>query len=308
MQTILGSGGAIGTELAKVLPEFTDKVRLVSRNPKFVLGSEELVFADLMHREDVDSAVEGSEVVYLTAGFPYSYTVWQKLWPKVLSNVISACIHHNAKLVFFDNIYMYDSSDLSPITESTPINPPSSKGKIRAKLVQMIWKASEEHGLNATIARCADYYGPQINNTSILTETVFKPLSKGSTANWFCSDSCKHSFTFTIDAARATAILGNSDEANGETWHLPTAPNPPTGKEWIELIAKELGAKPKYRVVGKRLVQFMGLFMGIMRESVEMLYQYDRDYIFNSDKFEKKFGFTPTPYSDGIKYVINTGI
>lgn len=34
MQTILGSGGAIGIELAKALKEFTNEIRLVSRNPK----------------------------------------------------------------------------------------------------------------------------------------------------------------------------------------------------------------------------------------------------------------------------------
>lgn len=34
MQTILGAGGDIGTPLAKELRRYTDKVRLVARNPK----------------------------------------------------------------------------------------------------------------------------------------------------------------------------------------------------------------------------------------------------------------------------------
>jgi nucleoside-diphosphate-sugar epimerase len=301
MQTILGSGGAIGTELAKVLPSFTDKVRLVSRNPRLVLGTEELVSANLTNAQQVDVAVEGSDVVYLTAGLPYNFKIWRENWPKVMSNVIAACVNHNAKLVFFDNIYMYDGTNLDPIKEDLPINPPSKKGQVRAFIEKMIWKATKDRGLKATIARCADFYGPNIKNTSILTETVFKPLSNGGTANWLASDIHKHSFTFTIDAARATALLGNSDEANGEVWHLPTAANPPTGKQWVEMIASEYGVKPKYRVVGKGMVRFMGLFMGVMRESHEMLYQYDRDYVFNSDKFEKHFNFSPPSYADGIK-------
>jgi hypothetical protein len=44
--------------------------------------------------------------------------------------------------------------------------------------------------------------------------------------------------------------------------------------------------------------------MPIMRESVEMLYQYDRDYVFDSAKFENEFGITPTSYEDGISEVI----
>lgn len=34
MQTILGAGGSIGTELAKELINYTKDIRLVSRNPK----------------------------------------------------------------------------------------------------------------------------------------------------------------------------------------------------------------------------------------------------------------------------------
>ncbi len=34
MQTILGAGGAIGIELAKALPKYTDNIWLLSRNPQ----------------------------------------------------------------------------------------------------------------------------------------------------------------------------------------------------------------------------------------------------------------------------------
>jgi hypothetical protein len=41
-----------------------------------------------------------------------------------------------------------------------------------------------------------------------------------------------------------------------------------------------------------------------MKEIVEMMYQYDRDYVFNSSKFEKRFDLKATPYADGLKRVI----
>jgi hypothetical protein len=47
--------------------------------------------------------------------------------------------------------------------------------------------------------------------------------------------------------------------------------------------------------------------MPIMRETVEMLYQYDRDYVFDSRKFEAAFDFSPTPYEEGIRKVIQAG-
>ena len=304
MQTILGSGGAIGIELAKALKEFTSEIRLVSRNPKKVNTTDELRSADLLNVADVRKAVQGSSVVYVTVGFHYSIKVWKESWPKLITNVITACKEHNCKLVFFDNIYMYDSNNLNGMTEETPIKPPSKKGKIRAEIAKMIMDDVREGKLTALIARSADFYGPEILNTSMLTETVFKPLSNGKKANWMSSVNFKHSFTYTPDAGKATALLGNTEDAYNQVWHLPTAANPYTGKEWIEAIAKEIGVKPKYQAAPKFLVRIIGLFVPIMREMVEMMYQFDRDYVFDSGKFEKRFDFKPTPYIDGIREIV----
>lgn len=304
MQSILGSGGAIGIELAKALKEFTSEIRLVSRNPKKVNTTDELRSADLLNVADVRKAVQGSSVVYVTVGFHYSIKVWKESWPKLITNVITACKEHNCKLVFFDNIYMYDSNNLNGMTEGTPIKPPSKKGKIRAEIAKMIMDDVREGKLTALIARSADFYGPEILNTSMLTETVFKPLSNGKKANWMSSVNFKHSFTYTPDAGKATALLGNTEDAYNQVWHLPTAANPFTGKAWIEAIAKEIGVKPKYQAAPKFLVRIIGLFVPIMREMVEMMYQYDRDYVFDSGKFEKRFDFKPTPYIDGIREIV----
>lgn len=303
MQTILGSGGAIGKELAKHLPKYTSKIRLVSRNPQKVNDSDELFQADLTNEEEAIKAVEGSQIVYLTVGLKYNVKVWQKTWPIIVKNVIQACKNNGSKLVFFDNIYMYDKNHLNPMNEETPANPPSKKGKVRARIAQMIWDAQND-GLQVLIARAADFYGPGIKGNSILTETVFNNLKNGKKANWLGSVDYKHSFTYTPDAGKAVAMLGNTPESYGQVWHLPTASNPFTGKEWIENIAKELRAKPKYQVATKFMVRILGLFIPIMKEMVEMIYQYDRDYVFDSKKFEKKFNFSPTPYLEGIKEIV----
>jgi len=304
MQTILGAGGAIGIELAKVLPEYTDKIRLVSRNPERVNPEDELSPADLMEAEAVDRAVAGSDIVYLTVGLPYSAKIWRLRWPIVMENTIQACLKHQAKLVFFDNIYMYDGRNLNPITEDLPIDPPSRKGVVRAEIADRLWQAVEKEGLQACIARAADFYGPGIDQTSILTETVFQPLSEGKTANWPGNPDCKHSFTYTPDAGKATALLGNSPEAYGQVWHLPTAPNPYTGREWVEQIAKTLDTKAKVRRMSKTMARVIGVVVPVIREMAEMMYQYEQDYVFDSSKFEKQFGMSPTPYKKGILTVV----
>lgn len=306
MQTILGAGGAIGTGLAKELTAFTKKIRLVSRNPKKVNDTDELFACDLTDEAKVLEAVEGSEIVYLTAGFPYKLKTWKEAWPLVMQNTINACKAHNSKLVFIDNIYMYDPSKLSFMTEDTPIDPSSKKGKVRAQTAGMLMDEVKAGNFQALIARSADFYGPAINN-SLLLEVVLKNLQKGKKANWFCAADKIHSFTYTPDAAKATAILGNDDKAYNQVWHLPTAGDPLTGKQLIEAFANEMNVEPKYMVVGKTMVQILGLFNSIMKEFVEMLYQYDRDYVFDSSKFDKAYDFNTTSYLDGIKEVVKAG-
>jgi len=306
MQTILGAGGAIGIELAKALKEYTSDIKLVSRNPKKVNETDQLFSADLLNKTDVEQAVKGSDVVYVTVGFPYNLKTWKRSWPMFIKFVINACEKHKCKLVFFDNIYMYDQDHLNGMTEETPINPPSNKGKVRAEIAEMVMEAIDKGKITGLIARSADFYGPSIQNTCMLTETVFNPLSNGKKANWMSSVNYKHSFTFTPDAGKATALLGNTEDAYNQVWHLPTASNPFTGKEWIEQIAKEQGVKPRIQVAPKFLVRIMGLFIPIMREMVEMMYQYDREYDFNSSKFEKRFDFKPTSYIDGIKEIVRS--
>lgn len=304
MQTILGAGGAVGKELSKSLRTYTKKIRLVSRNPVKMNAEDELMPANLLDSNAVKKAVKGSAVVYLTVGLEYSYKIWRRDWPVIVSNVIEACKEEDARLVFFDNMYMYERNSLKHMTEDSQVVAPSKKGVVRAEIAEMIMQEVWTGTLTALIARSADFYGPGIKNNSILTETVFKPLSQGKKANWLGSLDKVHSFTYIPDAGKATALLGNTPDAYDQVWHLPTAADPFTGKEWIQNIAREMGVEPRYRVVPGWMVRIMGLFNPIMRESVEMMYQYERDYVFDSSKFEKRFSVKPTPYRQGIREIV----
>jgi nucleoside-diphosphate-sugar epimerase len=301
MQAILGAGGAIGAELAAELTKYTDRIRLVGRNPKKVNDSDELFVADLTERDRVDLAVKGSEVVYLVAGLEYKTKIWRAEWPLIMRNVIDACRRHNAKLVFFDNIYMYDREYLNHMTEDTPIRPTSRKGEVRAQISDMLLAEVRSGNLTALIARAADFLGPK---NSILVELVYKNFAKGRKANWFADAGKIHNFTFTPDAARATALLGNTADAYNQVWHLPTDRTPMTGREWIDLFAREMGVEPRFSVLSVRTLALLGLFVPILREVGEMIYQYDRAYLFDSSKFEKRFALQPTAPEQGVRWII----
>lgn len=305
MQTILGSGGAIANELAKELRTYASTLRLVSRHPEKINDDDELFTADLTKLDQVREATKGSTIVYLTAGLKYRSGVWEEKWPKIMANVIQSCKDNSCKLVFFDNVYMYDPNYMEHMTEDTPIRPVSRKGKVRAQVAKMLLDEVSQNNMDALIARSADFYGPSIALKSLLTEMVFKPLSQSKSAKWLSSIHYPHSFTFTPDAGKAVALLGNTPKAFNQVWHLPTASSPLTGKEWIYLIAKEMGKSPEYQVIPSWFVKASGWFVPFMRELDEMLYQYDRPYVFDSTKFQEYFFFKPTSYLEGIRKTIH---
>jgi nucleoside-diphosphate-sugar epimerase len=299
MITILGAGGAIADELAPLLAAQNQPFRLVGRNPKPTPGATEIVAADLGDKAQAIRAIAGSTVVHLLVGLKYDHVVWQDMWPRIMSNAIEACKRAGAKLLFFDNVYMYGRVN-GPMTEETPFNPCSKKGEIRAKIATMLideWKAG---ALIAMIARSADFYGPGGQN-AVPNLLVFQPLAKRRKASWLVNDSVPHSFTYTPDAAQSLLQLAGRATAWNQTWHLPTALDPPTGKEFVALAASALGVRARHRVLRRPMLKIAGWFDPLIAESYEMLYQSDSPYVFDSSKFTRAFGFAGTPYAEGIR-------
>lgn len=304
MQTIIGSGGTIGIPLAKELNAFTNRIRLVSRHPKKINDSDELFPLDVNNLNAIDRAIAGSEVVYITIGFDYKLSVWQNTWPPFLQSVITACKTHGSKLVFFDNVYMYAKSAIPHMTEESPLDPPSKKGRVRKQLHEMIMNEVGRGELTALIARAADFYGPDTNK-SVLAETAAKKLLHGKKAQAFGDINKIHTYTFTPDAAKATALLGNTADAYNQVWHVPTTKEKLTTKQWIELIAEEINVAPNIQLIPTWMLRLLGLFNPTIKEFPEMLYQNEMDYVFDSSKFEKRFGVEATPPKEGIKLMMN---
>jgi nucleoside-diphosphate-sugar epimerase len=299
MQTILGANGVIAKELAKALPAYTENIRLVSRDPKKVNQTDQLFKADITSAEQTMKAVEGSDVVYLTIGLKYDIKVWKHDWPIIMRNVIDACKRNRSKLIFFDNVYALGKVN-GWMTENTPMNPISEKGKVRKILDEMVLESISNGAVQAIIARSADFYGPDAP-LSIVNMLLLNKYGQGKGGQLLISDKFKHSYTYTPDAAKALAILGNAPSAFNRIWHLPTDRNVLTGKEFAELAAKLYNAKPKYRNLPKWALGFLGLFNHDIKEILEMTYQYDSDYLFDSSDFEKTFGFQTTLYSKGLE-------
>lgn len=304
MQTILGAGGAIGIELAKALTTYTTEIRLVSRHPKKVNDTDQLHPADLTDALQIEKAIQGSEVCYLLVGFDYKIKVWQQQWPELIKNVVSSCIKHQCRLVMFDNVYAIGDDNVKHITEDSPISPSSKKGEVRAIVDRYILENVEKGKLAAIIARSPDFFGPTKKNNSALMTMVYDNLLKNTAAQWFCNADVKHSMGFTPDLANGTALLGNTSTAYNQIWNLPVDSKAPTGREWVAMFASAMNKPDKVKVFPKWAVKGLGLFIPILREMYEMLYQYDRDYVFDSSKFKKEFDYSATSNEVAVKLTV----
>ena len=294
---ILGAGGAIANVLLRELTARGDSVRLVSRSGREAEGGES-VRADLLDPGSVRQAVNEGSTVYLLAGLPYRTAVWQAQWPQIMRNTIDAVASRGARLIFFDNLYMYGRVD-GVMTEETPIHPTSRKGEVRARIASDLLDAARRGAIKASIARSADFYGTDAK-TSVLNLLVIQPLAQGKKAQWLVNADVPHSFTYIPDAARALPLMAAADDSWGEVWHLPTAAPPWTGRELVAAAARALDVAARLTVLPRWMIGLAGIFNGDIRESVEMLYQSALPYRFDSSKYERRFGVQPTPYATGI--------
>lgn len=303
MQTILGAGGSAGKEITKELSNFIKDIRVVSRNPKKVNETDHLMKADLTDTAQLDKAVEGSEIVYVTIAFPYNIKVWRELWPKFMRDLIGSCSKHKCKIVFIDNVYMYDPKYLSDMTEETPINPISEKGKARAEVARMLVDAVEKNKVEAIIARAPDFYGPGVIG-SMLYQSVHLNLFKDKSPQWLGKLDVIHNFIFNKDIGKAVALLGNTPDAYNQIWHLPTTDQKLTNRQWIEQMMKAMNKQKKIQTIPDWMVSVLEIFIPILRELKDVGYQFKQDYFFNSSKFNKRFNFTAISPEEGIRKMV----
>ena len=311
MQVVLGATGPIGRSVATHLSSLTDDpIRLVSRHP-FELAHTftqdngfTLVDADLCDAQRTFEVIEGATTVYFVVGLPLNTTLWQAQFALITQNVIQACLNHNAKLVFFDNTYMYPQ-DVSVLTEESPLVGEGPKGRVRADMTLSVLQAMDHDGLQALIARAPEFYGPG-KTLSFTNLMVLKALLKGRKARVLVSDSTKRTLIHIEDAGKATALLGMTKDAFGQTWHLPCDDERMTYAEIIQYSQDILSRPCEYQVLKRWQLECLKYIKPTLAETQELWPRYGIDNIFLSDKFKCRFpDFAVTSYREGFKHVLS---
>jgi len=292
LHVVLGAGGGTGGAIVRELVGQGRRVRAVTRGGNSAASygtlppaSFEDVAADVTEREQLRRALEGAAVVYHCA--QPAYTRWPQEFPPMTRTIAEVTAAAGAKLVFTDNLYMYGPV-AGPLTEETPPVAQTKKGKVRAAMAAELLEAHRDGTLRVVIGRSSDYFGPG-GLVSALGERFFKALLAGKKVTWFADLDQPHTMSYLPDMARAFVTLGERPEADGQVWHTPAAAAL-TGRQYIELAARAAGTPAKPAVVGPGTVRLLGLFMPVLREFPELMYQYERPFVMDTGKFEAAFG------------------
>ena len=301
---ILGDG-VIGQAVADELARLGQPAVLASRHAK--TSAHPHLQVDALDASALHAATQGATHLYLTLGLPYDWRVWQRDWPRVMHHAIDAALAHGAVLVFFDNVYAYGPLPLRvPMQEDHPVQPPSRKGAVRAELPRLLFRAGEERGLRWVIGRSADFYGPGVRQSPLFVAAIERQL-QGKAAQWLGDPDARHSFSYTPDAARGLVRLALDEGAWQRAWHLPTAAPAPTPRQLLTQSARLLGAPERIQVLPRALLGALKLFMPVLREYDEMLYQNRQDYVFSSAAFMARYlDFAVTPYEEGIARMVES--
>src|SRR5579864_5889766 len=219
----------------------------------------------------------------------------------MLDNVISAVSATGATLVYIDNIYMYAPTS-QPLTEDSLQAPISRKGKLRKHLAETILAAHAQGQIRATIGRAPDFYGPGVR-TSAVGEQFFTAVVAGKRVPWLGKLDVPHALSFVEDFAHGLIVLGTHEEALGQVWHIPT-PQALTGRQYIALASEAAGVPAKPLAVSALLLRVLGLTNPVLRESVELLYEFNEPYLIDGSKYTRAFDGLPTSHQEAMRRTV----
>lgn len=298
---VLGTG-AVGASLANLLAAQGHTVRAVNRSGSrgALDAAIPLAQANLSDPAAAASAIAGADVVYQVT--QPAYAKWAAEFPALQRSILGAAEQTGACVVLADNLYCYRPQPGAVITEATPEQPLTRKGTVRKAMADEALATHAAGRVRVALTRPSNYVGADY---AVFRDLVLDPISKGKPARVLGRTDQPHSFSYTPDAARAMASIGTSDQGWGRAWITPIMA-PVTQAELIARVwaASGQSGKPKLSAIRGAGMRALGLFMPILRESLEMMYEFDEPFVASSAEFEAAFGWAATSWDDAVAQMV----
>lgn len=299
---VLGATGGMGYSIVKELAGRGIEVIAYARNEEklkkmFEEDAQVIIQkGDAFQQKDLERAADGSDVIFQAINIPYSD--WKTKLIPLNENVIATAKKVSAKIAVVDNIYAYGRSNGAKVSETTPKNPNTRKGKLRLDM-ENLYKSADVPYL---FAHFPDFYGPHVENGQL--NYMLRNVVANKKASFIGQHHIPREHIYTPDGAKAIVELALRDDAYGQCWNIP-AYDVITGEELIQHVREITGYKKQVGVVTRNMLRFVGLFNKQMREFVEMQYLAEDPVVLDGRKYEECIGPIPrTPYQEGLKKTI----
>jgi nucleoside-diphosphate-sugar epimerase len=301
LHVVYGTGAVGMAVMDELVQRGPRRVRMINRSGRArVPHGVEVVGGDATDEAFTREASEGASVVYFALNPPYDK--WPELFPRLQAGVLEGAANAGAKLIAMENLYMYGPTDGRPITEDLPYAATTRKGTVRASMSKELMEAHKSGRVRVTIGRASDFFGPRAL-TSAAGEQVFGRAVDGKSAQVAGDPDQPHTYTYAPDIGKGLVILGEREEALGQAWHLPS-PETVTTREFVEMIFEEVGKPARVQAAPKILLRAMGLFNPGMRETIEMLYEFEEPFVLDDSRFKQEFGDHATLLREAIQRTV----
>jgi nucleoside-diphosphate-sugar epimerase len=216
--------------------------------------------------------------------------------------VLEGAAAAGAKLVAMENLYMYGPTGGGTVTEDLPYAATTRKGRVRARMSQELMEAHTSGRVRIAIGRASDFFGPRVL-ASAAGEQVFGRAVEGKSVQVAGDPDQPHTYTYVPDIGRGLVTLGEHEEALGRAWHLPS-PETLTTREFVEMIFEEVGKPARIQAAPKLVLRALGLFSPPLRETIEMLYEFEEPFVVDHSDFTRAFGDHATPLGEAIRETV----
>jgi nucleoside-diphosphate-sugar epimerase len=297
LNVVFGTG-PLGLAVMRELRRRGRRVRMINRSSRVTFPKDPQTEVGGVNAADpaqTREVCEGATVVYHCVGLPYPR--WPE-FPAIAAAIVEGAGATGAKLVYGDNLYMYGAVEV-PMTEDLPYVATTKKGGIRAAIARSLLDAHQAGKVRVAIGRGSDFFGPFAADAAMMGSRVFGRALAGKSAQVVGDPNRLHTYTFIEDFGKALVTLGEREEALGRAWHVPSPP-PMTTRQFVEAVYQMLGKQPRISRLPNLAIALAGLFDGNAKELKEMLYQFERDFVMDSSRFEKAFGTQPTPVDQAL--------
>lgn len=296
---IIGAGPA-GRHLADKLSEQGESLRIVSRKKRKLPEEIEQVNLDILSAE-TDELFRWADCVYHTANVPYHR--WEQDLPPLWEGILEKSIAGDcSRLVVATNLYAYGEPE-GELTINHRWNGNTRKGRVRARLERSCLQAAEKGLIETVLVRSSDYYGPGVRE-SALGSRFFGPLIKNKSPEIMGNPSTSHSYTYIEDCASVLAAVGKISPLPRKEFMVPCSPAV-SAQSLASVLEEILGRRVSLKVMGPGALKLAGLFVPPAREMLEMLYEFEKDFIASGSEEAQILGLKPKDLSEGLKETLN---